>query len=130
MGGGFQRNGDQLRITARFSDARTGAVLRTIKIDGPMSAIFDLQDRIVEELCDGLDLDLARSEIDAIERNETKSLEAYRAYARGLAELRAAEPDAFERAIEHLSEAVERDPSYSAAWAALGSAYCLKEFPR
>jgi TolB-like protein/Tfp pilus assembly protein PilF len=128
VGGGFQRSGDHLRITARFADARTGAVLRTIKIDGEMSSIFELQDRIVEELCDGLDLALARSEIEAIERKETQSVDAYRAYSRGLAELRDGEPEAFERATVHLAEAVRLDPNYSVAWAALGSAYCLKGF--
>src|SRR5262249_44274662 len=78
------------------------------------------------ELCDGLDLELARSAISAIARRETESVEAHRAYARGLAELWAAEPATLERATTHLAQAVELDPNYSVAWAALGSAYCLK----
>ena len=39
---------------------------------------------------------------------------------------RTAAPEAFDRAIEHLTRAVEIDPEYAMAWAALGAAYCLK----
>jgi tetratricopeptide (TPR) repeat protein/predicted Ser/Thr protein kinase len=124
--GAFQRSGEQVRITARFADVATDAALRTIKIDGPVSEIFKLEDRIVEELCDGLDLELARSAISALAAGETQSVEAYRAYSRGLAELRAGDPEAFDRATAHLARAVELDPDYSRAWAALGSAYGLK----
>ena len=53
--GGYQRVGEMVRITARFVDVATGEVERTVKIDGPMSQIFELQDKIVYELSHGLD---------------------------------------------------------------------------
>ncbi len=52
--GGFQRVGDQVRITARVVNVQTGNVARTAKVDGAVSQIFALQDRIVREL--GADL--------------------------------------------------------------------------
>ncbi len=48
--GGYQRLGSQLRITARLVDTTTGLVARTVKVDGVLDAIFDLQDRIAAEL--------------------------------------------------------------------------------
>jgi len=48
--GGYQRVGDQVRITARVVDVQTGAVVRTAKVDGAVSQIFELQDRIVTEV--------------------------------------------------------------------------------
>ncbi len=48
--GGYQRLGSQLRITARLVDTTSGLVARTVKVDGALSAIFDLQDRIATEL--------------------------------------------------------------------------------
>ena len=46
VAGGYQRVGDQLRITARLVDTGTGMVARTLKADGALDQIFDLQDRI------------------------------------------------------------------------------------
>ena len=48
--GGYQRLGNQLRITARLVDTRSGLVARTMKADGTLDEIFDLQDRIATEL--------------------------------------------------------------------------------
>ena len=48
--GGYQRLGSQLRITARLVDTTTGLVASTVKADGALDDIFDLQDRIATEL--------------------------------------------------------------------------------
>ena len=48
--GGYQRVGSQLRITARLVDTTSGLVVRTVKADGTLEEIFDLQDRIAAEL--------------------------------------------------------------------------------
>ena len=48
--GGYQRAGQQLRVTARLVDARTGQIVETLTADGTVDAIFELQDRIVEGL--------------------------------------------------------------------------------
>ena len=48
--GGYQRVGDQLRITARILDVETGATQGAAKVDGTLSDLFSLQDQIVSEL--------------------------------------------------------------------------------
>jgi tetratricopeptide (TPR) repeat protein len=126
IGGGFQRIGDVIRITARFLEVSTGALSQSVKIDGKISEIFDLQDRIVYELMKGLNLSLADEEIVEIERNETQSVEAYECYSRGMMNLRSATPESLDRAVFLLSKATEYDPDYASAWAALGAAYDLK----
>ena len=57
VSGGYQRVGDHLRITARFVDVASGAVVRTAKVDVRVDQLFALQDRIVAELTMELDLD-------------------------------------------------------------------------
>ena len=52
--GGFQRLGDQLRITARIVSVETGTAHETVKVDGRIPEMFTLQDRIVAELSGGL----------------------------------------------------------------------------
>ena len=50
--GGYQRLGDQVRITARLIDSQSGELTRTAKVDGAFHDIFDLQDQIARELTD------------------------------------------------------------------------------
>ena len=54
VSGGFQRLGDQVRITARLVNVETGATRQSVKIDGAMTDVFTLQDRIVRGLAEGL----------------------------------------------------------------------------
>ena len=59
--GGYQRLGNQLRITARLVDATTGAVVQSVKIDGAIDALFELQDRLAVELTNGIGRDPGRA---------------------------------------------------------------------
>ena len=56
VSGGYQRLGERLRITARLVEADSGAVVRSVRLDGALDEIFALQDRIVVELTAGIDL--------------------------------------------------------------------------
>jgi len=124
--GGYQRMGPAVRITAQFVDVRTGGVRQTVKVDGPIDEIFRLQDQIVYELSQGLHLAVGEGEKAEIERVETRSVEAYESYARGMLNLRLATRDSLERAITLLERATRQDPDYAEAWAALGLAHSLK----
>jgi tetratricopeptide (TPR) repeat protein/predicted Ser/Thr protein kinase len=124
--GGFQRLGELVRITANFVEVETGQVRRTVKVDGRIGDIFGLQDKIVYELTQGLNLPLQGVEVAGIERRETRSVEAYESFARGMMNLRLATRDSMERAIAAFEDATRHDPEYATAWAALGGAYTLK----
>ena len=54
VAGGFQRLGNQLRITARIVNVETGTVRDSVKVEGRRDEIFTLQDRIVAGLSGGL----------------------------------------------------------------------------
>ncbi len=53
MHGGYQRLGDQLRITGRLVDVETGAIVRATKVDGAIEELFTLQDRLAAALING-----------------------------------------------------------------------------
>ncbi len=124
--GGYQRLGPVVRITASFVEVATGEVRRTVKVDGRIDDIFALQDKIVFELSQGLNVVLKGTEIADIERQETRSVAAYEAYARGMMNLRQATRESIDRAIAAFDEATKHDAEYAHAWAALGGAYGLK----
>jgi tetratricopeptide (TPR) repeat protein len=126
VGGGFQRIGPMIRITAHFVEVGTGDIVRTVKVDGRIEEIFALQDKIVYELSQGLDVKLADSEIAEVSRKETTSVEAYEAYSRGMMNLRMASRESMDHAIAHFERAIELDRGYALAYAALGTARQLK----
>ena len=51
--GGYQRVGDQLRITALIISVESGTTSDTAKVDGQLTEVLAMQDRIVDELSDG-----------------------------------------------------------------------------
>jgi len=123
LGGGYQRLGDMVRVTARLTETDTGAVVRTVKIDGGMDGIFELQDRIVRELSTGLRLSLTpENRAEA----ETQMVDAYEAFSRGMLNFRAESHESMDRAILFFERAVHLDPSYARAYLQLGAAYGLK----
>ena len=52
LSGGFQRSGDQLRITGRLVDVSNGSIVRASRVDGSVADIFLLQDQLALELVD------------------------------------------------------------------------------
>jgi TolB-like protein len=54
MAGSYQRQGDELRITARLVDAANGLLADTVTASGTLDDLFDLQDRIAQELTAGV----------------------------------------------------------------------------
>jgi serine/threonine protein kinase/Tfp pilus assembly protein PilF len=126
VSGAYQRLGERIRVTAQLVEVLTGKLIRTVKVDGRVDEIFELQDRIVFNVSRGLDVKLGREDAEAIERDETRSVEAFEAYSRGVLNLRSAGREAMDRAIGLFERAVTLDPSYATAWSALGGAYYLK----
>jgi DNA-binding winged helix-turn-helix (wHTH) protein/Tfp pilus assembly protein PilF len=119
--GSFQRAGDRLRITARVVDAASGEALADAKADGPMAAVFELQDRIVAQFVDAL----SASRPDGGARRaarETSSLEAYQVFTEGRVRLESLDASQVPQAIADFERAVDLDPRYAAAHVGLANA--------
>jgi TolB-like protein/predicted Ser/Thr protein kinase/Flp pilus assembly protein TadD len=123
VGGAVQRLGEVVRVTARLGEVDTGALVRTVKIDGQVSGIFELQDRIVRELSAGLRMTLAPGESTG---DETQVVAAYEAFSKGVLNLRNESHESLDRAILFFERAVALDPGYARAHLELGSVYSSK----
>ena len=60
VGGGIQRDGDVVRVTARVVDVASGAVVTSVKVDGSVSELADLQNRVAAAVTRGIADALAR----------------------------------------------------------------------
>jgi tetratricopeptide (TPR) repeat protein len=123
VSGGFQRSGDAVRVTATLTDVASGQLVGTMKVDGGLHAIFDLQDRLVRELAGTLRAAIA-PETGA--PPDTDVVEAYEAFSRGLLNRSAETFEALDRAVWLFERAVSLDPAYARAHVELGAAYGTK----
>ena len=54
VGGGVQRIGGVVRVTARLVDVESGSVLKAVKVDGTVDALAELQARVASALSDSV----------------------------------------------------------------------------
>lgn len=126
ISGAYQRLGDRIRITSQALDVATGRHCVTVKIDGKLDELFELQDRLVKDLATGLELEERRSSAQRVELVGTQSMDAYQAFSRGMLNLRMAARDSMDRGIALLEQAIELDPNYVEAMVELAGALELK----
>ncbi|MFY9552690.1 MAG: protein kinase [Thermoanaerobaculia bacterium] len=125
--GSVQRAGDSVRVNAQLVDSRTGYHLWADTFDRPLKDIFALQDDISRHIIGSLKLALTPGLVGTPSA-PTKSLEAYDAYLRGMHYLHQMDQREHEYAIRMLEQAVNLDPGFAAAHAALARAYVSKFF--
>jgi adenylate cyclase len=121
--GSVRRAEDQVRINAQLIDATTSGHLWAERYDGMMENVFDLQDKITQKIVAALKVKLTTGEKKQAASRETSDPAAYDAFLKGWAHFRRKTPQDFTKAVPYLDEAVERDPNYSRAYAALAAVY-------
>jgi len=112
--GTLQRAGDQLRVSVRLIETAEGRQLWTGRIAGPMSDLFDLQDRLAETVIGAIEPRMRQVEI---RRSLAKhgNLTAFDDYLRALPRIREMSPSELVEAERLLQDAVGKNPAYAAA---------------
>ena len=125
--GSIRRAGNRVKITAQLVDATNGAHLWADRYDRDLSDVFAVQDDVTRRIVDALKVTLSPAEKARLADSGTPNVDAYDCYLRGR-ELLAVNPknrERFEQATKLFVRALELDPSYSQAYAALSMAYNL-----
>ncbi|HEV2565636.1 MAG TPA: rhodanese-like domain-containing protein [Microvirga sp.] len=121
--GSVRRQGDQVRINAQLIDAISGHHLWAERYDGLFGDMFAFQEKVIGQIVAALAVELTGEEQARIALAETKDSRAYDALLRGWEHLRReTEPDTL-KAIALFEKAVELDPGYHRAYAALATGY-------
>ena len=119
--GSYQRRAERIRITARIVDVQTGEALADAKVDGPLTEIFELQDRVVAQFSSELGIGGGVASPTRSPR-ETTSLEAYRAYTEAWLRLETLDLREIPGATAGFQKAIAIDPEYTLALTGLASA--------
>jgi TolB-like protein/DNA-binding winged helix-turn-helix (wHTH) protein len=125
LAGSVRKTADQMRITAQLADATTGAELWAERYNRPLRDIFALQDEIVRRIVTTLHLELALAQKGLLIPRSTENLEAYDDFLRGMEYLVRVTKEGHTKARPLLEKAVELDPKYAWAYAALGLNSCV-----
>ena len=123
--GSVRRANGDVRINAQLIDTATGHHLWAERYDGNTSDIFALQDQITQKIATSLALKLTKEEQIHLTSKDTDNIEAYEAYLKGsnLANSLRNDPDKFAESLPWFKRAIELDPDYSLAYAALAETY-------
>jgi adenylate cyclase len=118
--GSVQKGGNRLRITVQLIETETGAHVWSSRYDGTMDDIFDLQDRITEQLAGAIQPSIRIAEIERSRRKRPQDLGSYDYTMRAMPHVWALEKEESAKAIELLDKALAIDPNYPLALSLAG----------
>jgi TolB-like protein/DNA-binding SARP family transcriptional activator/Tfp pilus assembly protein PilF len=126
--GSVRRAGDRVRVVAQLIDARTDEHLWTQTYDWRAADIFAIQSDIAQNIARELQILLSPQARERISVVPTRSTEAYNFYLRGRYLWNKRTSEAGRQAITLFERALELDPAYARAYAALAEVYAILPF--
>jgi TolB-like protein/Flp pilus assembly protein TadD len=121
--GSVRRAGEKVRINAQLIDAIQGHHLWAERYDGSMKDVFALQDQITQKIVSALAVRLTGNEKELAAHKGTDNVAAYDAFLRGWEHYLQLTPEDFAKADASFKKALELDPNYGRAYAALSLVY-------
>ncbi|MGB9113747.1 adenylate/guanylate cyclase domain-containing protein [Bradyrhizobium sp.] len=122
--GSVRKAGGRVRITGQLIDASTGMHLWADRFEGSLEDVFDLQDRVTEQVIGAIAPEIDRAEIERANRRPIGSIDAVTEYYRGLPHVhRPTTPANNDLALRHFRNAIALDPNFSPAYG--GAAICI-----
>jgi adenylate cyclase len=114
--GSIQRIGSRVRVGTELSDAETGEVIRSDHYDDDINDLFDLQDKIAEEVVKVIEPRIRKRELARALRKHPQDMNAYDLVLQALELLDQLEYETFSGARGLLERAMTLDPTYSPAF--------------
>jgi serine/threonine protein kinase/Tfp pilus assembly protein PilF len=122
--GSVRKSGNQLRITAQLVNVTDGYHLWSERFDREAEDVFTVQDEISLKIVDKLKVGILGEEKTALHLRQTSNIEAYHSYLKGrFFSQRLIRAD-MEKAVKYYEQAIEHDPQYARAYAAMAQCYC------
>ncbi len=120
LDGSVRRAGDRVRVTAALSEAATGRNVWSQAYDAEVKDIFGVQEDIARRVVGAAAVKLTRFEQERALERPTKNLDAYEYVLRGRETFSHTTRESNHEAQDMFQRAIDLDPSYAAAYAALG----------
>jgi adenylate cyclase len=118
--GSVQKGGNRLRIIVQLVETESGAHVWSSRYDGTVDDIFDLQDRIAEQLAGAIQPSIRIAEIERSRRKRPQDLGCYDYTMRAMPHVWALEKAEADKALDLLEKALAIDPDYPLALSLAG----------
>lgn len=123
--GSVRKAGNRIRVTAQLIDVRTDTHLWSDTYTRELDDIFAVQDEIAKAIVEALKLTLSVGDQQKLADHSTSNIEAYNKFLLGRHLWHQRSVRSLHAAIEAFNEALELDPEYAEAWAALADLYMV-----
>jgi len=117
--GSVRKSGDRLRITTQLVESAGGSHLWSERYDRSLADLFEVQDDVVQSIVGSIAGQVYGAAFEKVRRKRTENMGAYDCYLRGLAIDQSTGPDVDIECGRWYEKAVELDPDYAEAVAAL-----------
>jgi TolB-like protein/Flp pilus assembly protein TadD len=117
------QRGDQLSVRAELVDAREDKQLWGEQYSGRISEIGTIQQEIATVVSARLRGSLTTEEKTRLNKASVINSEAYQLYLKGRYHANQSTASALKKSIEYFQQAIDKDPGYALAYAALADAY-------
>jgi adenylate cyclase len=121
--GSVRRAGDRIRVNAELTEAATGVNVWSETYDSEGKDIFAVQDDIARRVVGAAAVTLTRFERGRVLTKPTENLAAYEYVLRGREFLSHPSRDKNDEAADFFQRAIDLDPNYAGAYAALGGSH-------
>jgi len=121
--GSIRRAGNRLRTSVHLVDVITDRQIWSEVYDRTLEDVFSIQSQIAQHVASSLQLQLKDRDRERLENLGTTSLEAHSLYLRGRSYSLHVTPTSYSGAINFFERAVEKDPRYAQAYAAIADCY-------
>ncbi len=121
--GSVVRSGDRVRISAKLYQTNVEGALWADNFERKFTDVLALQSDVATAIARGIQVELSQPELSELARSRAVVPEAYEAYLKGRYEASKRTPEGFRAALEFFQSAVDKDPTFAAAFAGLAVSY-------
>ena len=121
--GSVRRVANQVRINVSFIDAETGLNIWAERFDGSLEEVFTLQDQVLAKVVSELEVKLTSQELANLKKPTAANVEALEEFFWGRATYGSVSKQENEAARKRYRRAIELDPNFAEAYAALALTY-------
>jgi TolB-like protein/Flp pilus assembly protein TadD/tRNA A-37 threonylcarbamoyl transferase component Bud32 len=123
LSGTVRRSGERIRISAQLSDVAANTTRWAQNFDQKLSDILEFEDTVSEQVVKSLLPQLTGDEKKQLQKRGTNNSQAYEAYLRGRFQWNLQSEESLAKAVTFFERAVELDPNYALAYAAIAEYY-------
>ena len=119
------RFGDRVRISAQLIEVPLERHIWAQSFEGDLRDTLVLQSSVARAIAEQIRVTMTEQEQAALQNSKPVNPVAYEACLKGRYFINKRTGDGLKKAIEYFSHAIERDPTYAAAYSGLADAYAL-----